>query len=63
MFFLNATNPQTIKMTRKVMIDWGYKVQRLGNRALNTLAKAQTAHPPLTSGAPPIKEQVIHFVK
>ena len=62
MFFLNATNPQTIKMTRKVMIDWGYKAQRLANRALLTLAKAQTKRPPATTGKPPIKEQVIHFV-
>ena len=50
MFFLNATNPQTIKMTRKVMIDWGYKAQRLANRALHTLAKAQTKRPPATTG-------------
>jgi FAD/FMN-containing dehydrogenase/Fe-S oxidoreductase len=62
MFFLNATNPQTIKVTRKVMIDWGYKAQRLANRALNSFAKAQTKRPPATQGKPPIKEQVIHFV-
>jgi len=62
MFFLNATNPQTIKVTRKIMVDWGYKLQRLGNRALNTLAKSQTRHPPATTGKPAIKEQVIHFV-
>ena len=62
MFFLNATNPQTIKITRKVMIDWGYKAQRLANRALNTLAKAQTKRPPATTGKPPMKEQVVHFV-
>ena len=62
MFFLNATNPQTIKLTRKIMIDWGYKAQRLANRALNTVAKAQTKRPPATTGKPPIKEQVIHFV-
>jgi len=62
MFFLNATNPQTIKLTRKVMIDWGYKVQRLGNQALNTFARAQTKRPPATTGKPPIREQVIHFV-
>jgi FAD/FMN-containing dehydrogenase/Fe-S oxidoreductase len=62
MFFLNATNPQTIKLTRKVMIDWGYKVQRLGNQALNTFARAQTRRPPATTGKPPIREQVIHFV-
>jgi FAD/FMN-containing dehydrogenase/Fe-S oxidoreductase len=62
MFFLNATNPQTIKMTRKVMIDWGYQLQRLANQAFHTLAKAQTKRPPATTGKPPIKEQVIHFV-
>jgi Fe-S oxidoreductase len=62
MFFLNATSPQTIKLTRKVMIDWGYKAQRLANRAFNTLARAQTKRPPSTTGMPPIKEQVIHFV-
>ena len=62
MFFLNATNPQTIKLTRKVMIDWGYKAQRLANRALNTLARQQTKRPPATTGRPLIKEQVIHFV-
>jgi FAD/FMN-containing dehydrogenase/Fe-S oxidoreductase len=62
MFFLNATNPQTIKVARKVMIEWGYTMQRLGNRALNTLAKAQTLHPPATTGKTAIKEQVIHFV-
>jgi FAD/FMN-containing dehydrogenase/Fe-S oxidoreductase len=62
MFFLNATNPQTVKLTRKVMIDWGYKMQRLGNRALNTFANAQTKRPPATTGKAPIREQVIHFV-
>ena len=62
MFFLNSTNPQTIKLTRKIMIDWGYKLQRLGNRALLTFAKAQTRQPPATTGRPPMKEQVIHFV-
>ncbi len=62
MFFLNATNPQTIKLTRKIMIDWGYKAQRFANRALQRFAKAQTTSPPATTGKTPIKEQVIHFV-
>jgi len=62
MFFLNATNPQSIKLTRKLMIDWGYKLQRAGNRALNTFAKAQVQRPPATTGRAPIREQVIHFV-
>jgi ferredoxin len=62
MLFLNATSPETIKLTRKVMIEWGYKAQRLGHSALNSLAKRQTKNPPATTGRPPIKEQVVHFV-
>ncbi|WP_432259190.1 DUF3683 domain-containing protein [Cupriavidus sp. TMH.W2] len=62
MFFLNATSPETINLTRKVMIDWGYKAQRLGNEVLKKFAKKQTAHPPATVGKPPVREQVIHFI-
>jgi FAD/FMN-containing dehydrogenase/Fe-S oxidoreductase len=62
MFFLNATDPRTIKLARKVMIDWGYRAQRLANRALGALAHAQTERPPATTGKPQIREQVIHFV-
>ncbi len=62
MFFLNATNPKTIKLARKVMIDWGYKAQRLANRAIKPLARAQTARPPATTGKPQMLEQVVHFV-
>ena len=62
LFFLNATNPQTIKLARKVMIDWGFKAQRLAHRALKTFAVAQTLQPPSTTGKTPVREQVIHFV-
>ena len=62
MFFLNATNPETIQLVRKLMIDWGYKAQRLAHDLLKTLAKAQTNKPPATVGKPPVAEQVIHFV-
>jgi len=62
MFFLNATNPQTINMTRAAMIGWGYKAQRLGNEVLKKFAKKQTQHPPATVGKPPVQEQVIHFI-
>jgi FAD/FMN-containing dehydrogenase/Fe-S oxidoreductase len=63
MFFLNATRPETIKLVRKVMIDWGYKAQRLGHRTLGVLGGAQTRRPPATTGGrPPVREQVIHFV-
>lgn len=62
MFFLNATNPETINLTRKVMIEWGYKAQRFGNDFLKKIARKQTEHPPATVGKPPVREQVIHFV-
>ncbi|MFM1989497.1 MAG: hypothetical protein RJA99_2454 [Pseudomonadota bacterium] len=62
MFFLNATNPSTINLTRKVMIDWGYKAQRIAHDLLKAPAKAQTAAPPSTVGRAPIAEQVVHFV-
>jgi FAD/FMN-containing dehydrogenase/Fe-S oxidoreductase len=62
MFFLNATNPQTIKVARKLMIDWGYRLQRLGATVLHSLAKAQTRRPPATTGKTPVQEQVVHFV-
>ena len=62
MFFLNATSPETINLTRKVMIGWGYKLQRLGNDVFRKLARKQTAHPPATVNKPGIKEQVIFFV-
>jgi FAD/FMN-containing dehydrogenase/Fe-S oxidoreductase len=63
MFFLNTNDPGTIKATRKVMIDWGYKAQRLGHQTLGRLGAAQVRRPPSTTGGrPPLREQVIHFV-
>ncbi|HTP39164.1 MAG TPA: FAD/FMN-binding oxidoreductase [Steroidobacteraceae bacterium] len=62
MFFLNATNPQTIRLARTAMIGWGYKAQRAANSLLKGFARRQTARPPATTGKPKIAEQVIHFV-
>jgi len=62
MLFLNATNPETIKLARKAMLEWGFRAQRLGNRLLGAFAGAQTARPPATTGKPALKEQVVHFV-
>ena len=62
MTFLNATNPQTIKMMRSAMVDVGFKAQRFMADLLKPLAKRQTAAPPATLGAAPLKEQVIHFI-
>ena len=64
MFFLNATDPATIKLTKRVMIDWGFKGQRLayGLARRFGLSRAQTKHPPSTVGAAPLRTQVIHFI-
>ncbi len=64
MFFLNATDPATIKLTKKLMIDWGYGAQRLAYRVAKRfgLTGLQTARPPATLGRAPLKAQVIHFI-
>ncbi len=63
MFFLNVKDPQTIKVARTLMLEWGYKAQRLGNRFFRPAAKVQTSHPPATTGGrPKATEQVIHFI-
>jgi FAD/FMN-containing dehydrogenase/Fe-S oxidoreductase len=62
MFFLNATQPETIKLMRSAMVGVGFKVQRLANDLLRSVARRQTAKPPATVGAAPIKQQVIHFI-
>jgi FAD/FMN-containing dehydrogenase/Fe-S oxidoreductase len=64
MLFLNSTDPATIKLLRKVMIQWSYQAQRFGYRLASHfgLFRAQTALPPATVGKPPIVAQLIHFV-
>ena len=63
MFFLNATNPQTIKVVRTVMIEWGFKLQRFGNQFFRPAAALQVRHPPSTTGGrPKMTEQVVHFI-
>ena len=64
MFFLTATDPATIRLVKKVMIDWGYRAQRLAHAVAKRLglARAQTEHPPATTGATAVKAQVVHFV-
>ncbi len=62
MFMLNATNPETIKLARTLMVQFGMKAQRVAHDLFKVAARKQTRQPPATVGAPPIKEQVIHFV-
>ena len=64
MFFLNATDPATIKFVRTAMIGWGYKAQRFAHGWAKRLGlvQRQTRQPPSTLGKPPLKAQVIHFI-
>jgi len=64
MLFLNANDPNTIQLVRKVMIEWGYRLQRAGHQAARHfgLVQDQVRKPPATLGRPPVKAQVIHFI-
>jgi Fe-S oxidoreductase len=64
MFFLNATDPTRIKLSRKLMMVWGYRLQRLAYWVVKRIgvAAAQTGRPPATVGGTPLVTQVIHFV-
>jgi FAD/FMN-containing dehydrogenase/NAD-dependent dihydropyrimidine dehydrogenase PreA subunit len=62
MLFLNARDPQTIKLLRTGIVDIGYRAQRLGVKLLKPLARRQAGRPPATTGRAPVREQVIHFV-
>jgi len=64
MLFLNATDPNTIKVTRRIMIEWGFRAQRLAHRVGKSLGliQDQVKHPPATLGKPSIKAQVIHII-
>ena len=64
MTFLNVTDPTTIKLMRKAMIEWSYKGQRLGHelaKRFGLIPRGKQPH--VTHGKMPIKEQVINFVK
>ncbi|MDD4929751.1 MAG: DUF3683 domain-containing protein [Gallionella sp.] len=64
MLYLNTTDPLTIQLMRKVMIEWSYKAQRMAHaigRRLGLFRK-QLAHPPATVGKPPLQARVIHFI-
>ena len=62
MAFLNATQPDSIRLMRRAMVGVGFKVQRLVHDLFKRAARAQTAAPPATLGNAPLKEQVIHFI-
>ena len=62
MFFLNATDPRTVRLARLAMIRWGYGLQRVAHRLLGLFGRRQTRRPPATTGRPSARAQVVHFV-
>ncbi len=65
MAFLNVTDPSTIKLMRKGMIEWGYAAQRTAHgvaKKLHLLGGAQE-RPAATTGKPPLRAQVVQFMK
>ncbi len=62
MLLLNATSPERIKLVRKVVVDWGYRLQRIAHRLLALPAAAQRRRPPASTGQPPVRQQIVHFV-
>jgi FAD/FMN-containing dehydrogenase/Fe-S oxidoreductase len=65
MAFLNVTDPRTIKLMRKGMIQWGYRGQRLAYRLARrfTVPTRKNNHPAATTGPMTVRAQVINFVK
>jgi FAD/FMN-containing dehydrogenase/Fe-S oxidoreductase len=62
MFFLNATDPDTIRATRSAMIDVGFRAQRLAADLLKRFTRPQLKKPQASVGRPAMREQVLHFV-
>ncbi|MDR0996344.1 MAG: DUF3683 domain-containing protein, partial [Zoogloeaceae bacterium] len=64
MAFLNLNNPVLIKLMRRMMIDWGYRAQRLAHKVFKYagLTQGSVKHPAATVGRPDVPAQVIHFV-
>ena len=64
MAFLSLKDPSTVKLMRSVMMDFGFKAQRMAHKAVKAvgLIKDTRAHPPASVGAPSVKTQIIHFM-
>ncbi|MDQ3027288.1 MAG: DUF3683 domain-containing protein [Pseudomonadota bacterium] len=62
--FLNATDPTKIKIIKTLMIDFGFRAQRLANKlwGRTPFVQRQVRMPPETVGKPALKAQVIHFI-
>jgi FAD/FMN-containing dehydrogenase/Fe-S oxidoreductase len=63
MQFLNATDPRTLKLMRKGLIEWGYGAQRLAHGVAKRLGLIHHRQRPAATVSPaPLPAQLIHFV-
>ncbi len=64
MAFLNAKDPATINLMRKLMIEWGFRGQRAAYRLYQGIPglHADKQRPPATTHKPRVSKQIIHFV-
>ncbi|MDH3354879.1 MAG: DUF3683 domain-containing protein [Chromatiales bacterium] len=63
MGYLNATDPRSVKILRKGVIEWGYRAQRLGHTLAKWLGVIRNHQPKSTNGNVVIKEQVIEMLR
>jgi len=64
MLFLNITDPTSIRLMRKGLIQWGYAAQRLGYRLFKPWLSKQVRHTPAkTTGKPQQTSQIVHLVR
>jgi len=64
MLFLNITDPTSVSLMRKGLIQWGYAAQRLGYRMFRPFLRKQSgAIPAKTTGKPKKSSQIVHLVR
>ncbi len=63
MSYLNMTDPLTIKIMRKGLLQWGFKAQVLAHDLAKKMGILKKEQPSATIGKPEIKAQVINFIK
>jgi len=63
MAFLNVTDPRSIKLMRKGLIQWGYAAQRLGHQLFKRFGLLGRGRPQGTTGPMAVRAQVVNFVK
>ena len=65
MAFLNASDPRTIRILRKGMLEWGFKGLALGHAAVKRLGLLRDGDrpPAATTGRSPAKQQLVELLR